>query len=165
VVGRKVQQANGLADVISKLNHPLEKLRAPTIALRPVISFDLQVRNPCAQLRRLTLPPCVQAIDDEIAGLGRASEGQMQLPIGFIDDTKRGLFLLASHVVVGCLVIASRLAAPGVLANIHRRLAVHAQAHDGFALASALVLLDIGEDRVGFWDFFWGLALSTGRSR
>jgi hypothetical protein len=23
-------------------------------------------------------------------------------------------------------------------------------------LASALMLLDIGEDGVGFWDFFWG---------
>jgi hypothetical protein len=32
-------------------------------------------------------------------------------------------------------------------------------------LASALVFFDIGEDGVGFWDFFWGLALSTGRSR
>ena len=89
----------------------------------------------------------------------------MQLSTVFINDTKRRVFSLASHIVVGCLVIAPRLAAPGVLANIHCRLAVHAQAHDGFALANALMLLDIGEDGVGFWDFFWGLALSTGRSR
>ncbi len=165
VVRRKVQQANGLADVIRELNHPLEKLRAPTIALGPVIRLDLHVCDLCAQLGRLTLPPGVETINDEIARLGRAAEAQMQLPTGFIDDAKRGVLLLAPHIVVGCLVIAPRLAAPRVLANIDRRLAVDAQANDGFALASALVVFDIGEDGVGFWDFFWGLALSTGRSR
>jgi hypothetical protein len=52
-----------------------------------------------------------------------------------------------------------------VVANIHRRLAVHAQAHDRCALAIPVMFPDVGEDGVGFGDFFWGLALSTGRSR
>jgi len=86
-------------------------------------------------------------------------------PLASSTTPKRGAFLLASNVVVGGQVVAARLAAPGVLAKIHRRLAVHAQAHNGLALANALVCFDIGEDGVGFGEFFWGLALSTGRSR
>jgi hypothetical protein len=83
----------------------------------------------------------------------------------FIDDTKRRVFFLAPHVVVSSPVVTPRLAATRVVANLHRRLAVHAQAHDGFVLAIAVTFPDVGENGVGFRDFFWGLALSTGRNR
>jgi len=62
----------------------------------------------------------------------------MEGPTVFIDDTKRGVLFLASHVVVGRPVVTPRLATARVVANIHRRLAVHAQAHDGFVLAIAV---------------------------
>jgi len=165
MVRRIVQEADRLADVIGKLDDSLEELRAPAIALRSVIDLDLDLCGAIFRLGRLTRPPRVKAVDDEIAGLGRTSEGQMKLPTVFIDDTKRGVFFLASHIVIRRLVVAPCLAPSRVLANIHRRLAVHAHAHDGFALASSVMGLDIGEDGVGFRDFFWGLALITGRSR
>lgn len=75
------------------------------------------------------------------------------------------MLFLASHVVVSRPVVTPRLATARVLATIHRRLAVHAQAHDGFVLAIAVTSPDIGEDGVGFREFSWGLALSTGRNR
>jgi hypothetical protein len=165
VVRRIVEEADGLADVIGELDHAFEKLRAPAIALWSVVGLDLDVCDASTLLRGLTLPPRVEAVDDEIAGLRRAPEGQMKGATVFVDDTKRRVFFLAPHVVVGRLVVTPRLASARVVANIHRRLAVHAQAHDGFALAISVMFPDVGEDGVGFGDFFWGLALSTGRSR
>ncbi len=75
-----------------------------------------------------------------------------------MDDTKRHVFFLALHVLVGGTVVTPRLATARVVANIHRRLAVHAQAHDLFVLAMAVTFPDIGENGVRFRDFFWGLA-------
>ena len=165
VVRRIVQEVDGLAGVISKLDHALEKLRAAAIALRAVINLDLESCNGSTRLGRLLLPPCVEAVGEEIAGLGRASEEQMEVPTVFMDHPKRRVFFLASHVVIRRPVVAPRLAASRVVANIHCRLAVHAQAQNGFALASLVTSPDVGEDGVGFRDFFWGLALTTGRSR
>jgi len=102
----------------------------------------------------------VQGIDDEVTGLRRAAEGQMQFSGVFVHNTEGRVLLPASHVVVNGLVVAA-----GVLADVHRGLAVHAQSHDRTAFAGLVLVLDVGEDRIGFWDFFWGLALSTGRSR
>jgi hypothetical protein len=165
VVRRIVEEANGLADVVGELDHALEKLRAPTIALGPVVGLDLDVGDARTRIGVLTCPPGVQAVDDEIAGLRRTSEGQMKGATVFVDDTKWGVLLLAPHVVVCRLIVTPRLATARVVANIHRRLAVHAQAHERCALAIPVMFPDVGEDGVGFGDFFWGLALSTGRSR
>jgi hypothetical protein len=63
------------------------------------------------------------------------------------------------------LVVAPSLPAAGILANLHRGLAVHAQAHDGLGLGGVVLLLKVGEDGVGLGQFFWGLAFTTGRSR
>jgi hypothetical protein len=75
------------------------------------------------------------------------------------------VLFLASHIVIRGFVIAPRLATARVVANIHRRLAVHAQSHDGFTLASSVMFLDVRKDGVGFRGFFWGLALITGSDR
>ena len=75
VVRRIVEEADGLADVIGELDHALEKLRAPTIALGPVVGLDLDVGDARTLIGVLARPPGVQAVDDEIAGLRRASEG------------------------------------------------------------------------------------------
>ena len=164
VVRRVVQEVDGLASVISKFDHTLEKLRAAATALRAVINLDLESCHGSTRLERLLLPR-VEAVDEEIAGLVRASEEQMEVPTVFMDHPKRRVFFLASHVVIRRPVVAPRLAASRVVANIHCRLAVHAQAQNGFALASLVTSPDVGEDGVGFRDFFWGLALTTGRSR
>jgi hypothetical protein len=85
VIRRIVQEADGLADVIGKLDDSLEKLRTPTIALRSVIRLDLDVCDASTLPGRLTLPPRVEAVDDEIAGLRQASEEQMEGSTVFVD--------------------------------------------------------------------------------
>lgn len=90
MVRRIVQEADGFADVIGKLDNSLEELRAPTIVFRPVIGLDLELCGAIPHLGRLTRPPRVEAVDDEIAGLGRTSEGPVEVSTVFIDDTKRG---------------------------------------------------------------------------
>jgi hypothetical protein len=61
--------------------------------------------------------------------------------------------------------LSPRVLPPGVLANVHRGLAVHAQSHDRTLFGCLVLFLHVGEDGVGFWNLFWGLALTTGRSR
>jgi hypothetical protein len=65
---------------------------------------------------------------------------------------KRRVFLFASHVVIRRFVVAPRLATSRVVTNIHRRLAIHAHAHEGFASEISVMFPDIGEDGVGFGD-------------
>jgi hypothetical protein len=67
--------------------------------------------------------------------------------------------------VIGSLIVAPRHTAAGVVTNVHRGLAVHAQSHDRLSIAGLVLFLDVGEDGIGFRNFFWGLALTTGRSR
>jgi len=95
VVRRIVETADGLADVIGELDQPFDALRAPTIALQFVIALVLDVREASTRLRCLTLPPRIETVDDEIPGPRRASEGPMEGPTAFIDDTKRRVFFLA----------------------------------------------------------------------
>ena len=59
-----------------------------------------------------------------------------------------------------------------ILPKLHRGLAIDAQAHDlpllyaGCTRYGVPVLFgDIGKDRVGFGEFFWGFALTTLRKR
>jgi hypothetical protein len=54
----------------------------------------------------------MQAVDDEVAGLGGAAEGEMQRAGVLIDQTERGVLLLTAHVVVGGFGIATGTAAP-----------------------------------------------------
>jgi hypothetical protein len=69
------------------------------------------------------------------------------------------------HVMVGGLVVCACLAPARGLANVHRRLAVHAQTDDPWVFSAPILGPNVGEDGVGFRDFFWGLALSTARKR
>jgi hypothetical protein len=68
--------------------------------------------------------------------------------------------------MIGRLVVSPRLAATGIGANVNGGLAIDTDALDGVVRYRLTVFfLDIGEDRVSFWNFFWGLAFSTERSR
>ena len=155
VVRRVVQELDGFADVIGKFHHPFEELRALAIAFRPVVGLDLQPGEVPAFLGRQTVPPLIQAIDDEVAGFGRTAEDEVDLSAIFIHDTKRRVFFPATHVMIGGLVVTPGLAAARILANLHRRLAVHGQALDVVAVrASSILGVEVGEDGVGFRDFF-----------
>ena len=165
VVWRVVQERDGLADVIGEVHHSVEKLRASTMTFRPIVGLDLQQRERIAFRGRWVVPPRVEAIHDEVAGLRGAAEGQVPIRSVLVHHAEGGLFFLAPPVVVVGLVIAARLTTTAVLADVHRGLAVHAQAHDRPPFVGWVLLVDVGEDGVGFRNFFWGLALSTGRSR
>lgn len=86
--------------------------------------------------------------------LAELPKDRWRCPLSSLTTPNGGVFFLASHIVIRRLVVGPCLAPSRVLANIHRRLAVHAHAHDGFALACSVMRLDIGEDGVGFGDFF-----------
>jgi len=145
-----VEEADRLADVVGKLDHALEELRAPAIALRFVIDLGLEVCDASGFVGGLTLPPRDETVYDEIAGFRRGSEGQMEGATVLIDDTERSVLFLASHILVGRAIVSPRLAAARVVANIHYRLAAHTQARNRFVLAIALTFPDSGEDGVGY---------------
>ena len=89
-----------------------------------------------------------------------------QLPAVLVDQPERGVLFRAAHVVVGGAVVAPGLPAPRIVADVDAGLAVHAQTLDRPAVGRLPVLcLEVGEDRVGRGDFFWGLALTTLRRR
>ena len=118
----------GLAFVVSKLDHALEKRGASAIAFRTVVSLDLEAGHRFALGLRQMLPPGIQTVDDEVAGLGRAAEDEMQLPGILVQHPERRVFFLATPVVVGRLIVATRLAPAGILTQAHRGLAIDAQA-------------------------------------
>jgi hypothetical protein len=68
------------------------------------------------------------SFDDEVAGLGRTTKDQVQLSGILIPPPERRVFCLATHVAVGRLVVTTRLAAAGILIEVHRGLAIDAQA-------------------------------------
>jgi len=62
--------------------------------------------------------------------------------------------------------IAAGASPAGIGTDLDRGFAVDAHAQDGPVIVSGLVVGgNVVEDRIGLREFFWGLALSTGRSR
>ena len=166
VIGREVKQLHRPAGGVGKIDHALEELGALAAAFRAVVGLDLDVRNDGPLPLGQRFPPGFQAVDDEVAGLGGTAEGQVQLPAVLVDQPERGVLFRAPHVVVGGAVVAPGLPAPRVVADVDGGLAVHAQPLDRPAAGRLPVLgLEVGEDRVGRGDFFWGLALTTLRRR
>ena len=45
MIGRIIQQLDGLADRIGKLDHAIQKLGSPTTTLWTIIHFDLEFRD------------------------------------------------------------------------------------------------------------------------
>ncbi len=86
-------------------------------------------------------------------------------PVSSLTRPEQGVFLVTAHVVVGGLGLAAATAAARVLADHHRGLAVDAQSRDASARVALVFGPDSVENSIGLRDFFWGLALSTGRSR
>jgi hypothetical protein len=64
--------------MVGEFHHALEEPGALAIAFRPVVGLDLEaVEVPLVGCK--PVPPVMQAIDDEVAGLGRTAKDQMQL--------------------------------------------------------------------------------------
>ncbi len=104
-----------------------------------------------------TLHRIVLAVVRRIVVFAELPKDRWRDPLSSLTTPNGVCLFLAPHVVVGRLVVTPRLATARVVANIHRRLAVHAQAHDRFALAISVMRSDVGQDGVGFADFFFGV--------
>ncbi len=166
MVRRVIEQLDGLSDMVGKLHHAIEELGSPAIAFRTVVSLDLEPGKGMAFVHGEALPPVVQGVHDEVAGLRRTAEGEIQLPAVLVDQTEWRVLFLTAHIVVGGLVITPSFPAAGIIPDVHGGLAVHAQSLGLASLPGFSVLfMEIGEEGIGLWNFFWGLALSTGRSR
>ena len=167
VVRRIVQELNRASDGVGEGHQTCQELGAVPMAFRTVVELDLELRDGVTLLVWEALPPLFQAVDEKVTGLGRVAEPQEQLCGVFIDDAKGGVFFRAAHVVIGGAVVQACLTASGVLTEVDRGFTVNTQAFEGAAGVDHVAIfgVDIGEDGVGFGNFFWGLALSTGRSR
>ncbi len=97
----------------------------------------------------------MKAVHDEVTGLRVATENKVQFPIILVHHPKRGVFFLATHVVVESLIVTSRFASTGVIANVYGGLAIHAQSLDlAIARLISILFLDVGKNGVRFRDFF-----------
>lgn len=166
MVWRVVQELDRLSGMVGKIHHALEELGASPAAFRAVVRLDLYERKVIPFLWRHTFPPVMQVVHDKIAGLRRASERNIQLPAVFVHQSEWSVFFLAAHIMIRSFVVASGCSATRIFPDIHGGLAVHAQA-TGLAPVNPLPIFlpDVGEDGIRFWNFFWGFALTTGRSR
>lgn len=165
MVGRIVEQLNGYANLVCKFDHAVEKLSANPTTLWSIIDFELQAFGQSLLLEGQATPPILKGIDDEITGFMRTAKVEMQLSTIFIHNPTRNVRFLASHIVVKCLRIASGLPATRILANVHRGFAIQTQSFDATVFTFAIFGFDVVEDRIGFGQFFWGMALTTGFNR
>ena len=106
----------------------MQELGASATAFRTVVRLDLPPRDAVTALRRRSLPPGGEAVDDDIAGLGGAAKSHLELPAVLIDDAEGRVFFLAAQVMVGRLMVATGLTAAGVVADVDGGLAVDAHA-------------------------------------
>lgn len=67
--------------------------------------------------------------------------------------------------MIASLVVTSSFTATGKITNLDRCFAIDAQAFNSIAVTLLFFGLDVAENCVCFWDFFLGLALTTGFNR
>ena len=166
MIGRVIQQVDGLANLVGKLHHAVQKLRALPTAFGTVIHFDLQPGHG----RLLGLihrrPPGFECINDEIAGLERATKGDAQPRTVFIHDPTGNIFLVQAQVVITRPMITTREAATGDVTDRHCGFTIDTQAFDAGRGRGLLVFFSIFAKIASVSAiFFCGLALSTLRNR
>ena len=120
VIGRVVQQLDGVPHLVGKLHHAMEKLRAHATAFGPVIHFTLQLLYRRLLVGRQGLPPGVQGIDHEITGLVGTAKDDAQPPRIFIYQAPRNILLLTPQVVIAGLGITPREPSARKIADRHR---------------------------------------------
>lgn len=156
---------NGFPDGIDKLHYPLQKLSAYPATFRSIIDFELDVLGRLLLAKGEAVPPLLHRIDNEITGFIRTAKTQVQHSSVFIHNAAGNVFLLAAHVVVTRLIVSSGFATSTVVTKVDPRFAIHAQSLGSAILRLFIVTVDIVENLVRFWKFFWGFALTTCRSR
>jgi hypothetical protein len=105
-------------------------LRTPATTLRAIIHFDLQQTRSDLLVFIQGVPPGCERIHDEVTRFVGAAKGDRQLSAIFIDDPTRDIFLLAPHIMITGLVIAPSETPARIIADVHRRFTVDAQAFD-----------------------------------
>src|SRR5512144_961816 len=105
VIRRVVQQLDGFAGVIGEVHYALEELRPHSTAFRPIIDLQLEVGDGSPLGHRGLVPPVIQTINDEIAGLAGTAKGQIELSTVFIDWPKGDVFWGTAHLVIGSPVV------------------------------------------------------------
>lgn len=106
-----------------------------------------------------------QHIDNEITGFVGLAKFDIKLPPILIDHATGNALVLGSHIVVTSLPIAPRFAPTGIVAKAHGCLTVEAQPHCVLGLCLLVFGLKVLKNQVRSRQFFWGLALTTGRKR
>lgn len=166
VVGRVIQSLNGLANVVRKLHHAMQKLRTHTTAFRPIVHFDLSQLYSALGLRVHCLPLGFERINEKITGFVGTPKGNAQLPALFIHDAARDILLPTPEVVVTGFVIAPGHPTARKLPNVHRRFTIDAQALDPSRCRGVGILfLMLSKIASVSLIFFCGLALTTLRRR
>jgi len=172
VIGRGVRQVDGFADGVGDVHQALEEPGPHPTAFRAIIDLELEVRDRGLLGRGQVVPPVPQAVHDEIAGFAGAAKSQMEPSAVLLHQPERDVLFRSAHVVVGGPVVATGFPAACVIPDLHRGLAVDAQALDrpvrvGIPLRQGLAIPfgEVGEDGIGFREFFWGLALIALRRR
>ena len=157
---------DGFANLVSKLHHTVQKLRAPTTTFWTIIHFDLQPRHSYLLSLIQRRPPGFERIDDEITGLGRAPKGEAQLRAVFIHNPTWNILFLQAQVMITRPVIAPREATAGYFAKSNGRFTIDPQTCDAGRGRCYLVFFSILAKIASVSAIlFCGLALTTLRNR
>jgi len=172
MVRRQVHQFDRDPVAIHELHQAFHELRAGTGDLGTIIEFDVQSLD--APMNRFSLvPPVLEAIGDEVAGLFRMAEEEPRL----LDRHRAAIQLQhaqRNQQGVGRQVVieglhgfgAAGLTATGELADFDFRLGIEGDSQRvRFVRSPGTGGLDVLEDRVGFGNFFSGRVFKTRRSR
>jgi len=160
-----VQSVDGFTNLVRQRHQPVEELGPYPIAFRAVIHFDLNEFSTLLFWRTEPVPPRLQGIHDEIAGFIGTAKGNVQLAGILVHDAAGNILCLAPQVGISGFILAACLSATGKITQLDRGFAVQTQPVDRVGLGMSIFLLDLGENDIGFRNFFCGLALTTLRNR
>ena len=130
MIGREVEQLDRFANLIRKLHHAVEKLRARAAAFGPIVHFQLELRGGALLVSRQGQPARFQGIDDKITGLGGTAKGNAQGPGIFIHQPPRDILRLTPQVVIAGFNVTARESSSRELAELYRRFTINAPAFD-----------------------------------
>jgi hypothetical protein len=165
VIGGEVEEVNRLLDVVRPFDDALEKLRSYATALRTVIHLDLNHRDRLLLLDRESVPPCMYGIGDEVAGLGRAAEFDMQYTAVLVKDAARCMFARALHVMIAGTIVPTRHPATGEVSELDRRLAINTDSLGAKCFVRLIFFFDIAKDGIGLRNLFQRLGLEHATQR
>jgi hypothetical protein len=167
MIGRVVHEADLQARGIGERSHAVQELAPVSVTLGSVVHVDDDPFD-LGEVRLAQLPPGLQSVDHEVAGLVAGGEEQERLPGHDLQDPAWNQLLLRPHVMVegGDRFLAAGPATARVAAQVDDRLGVHADT-DSLRIAVGLCVhaVHVLEDRVRPRRFFWTTVLATVRSR